>query len=261
MAIKIYSYNNGEGSRLLAAALGVKRLKHQGSRYVPRRGDYIINWGCTAVPFVGATIVNPPAKVASVSNKLTFFSIYNHSVQQNDQAVKPLFNVPPYFFDQDTARQWLWEGEGRRTLVARTIINGHEGRGIVLCDNPLDIPRAPLYTGYVKKKKEYRVHVMSGRVIDEVEKKRRRDYQGDRDARIRNTANGYVFARTDVVVPACVREAAVNAVSFYGLDFGAVDIIWNEYENRAYVLETNTAPGIEGTTVQRYAETFKEWLV
>ena len=40
------------------------------------------------------------------------------------------------------------------------------------------------------------------------------------------------------------------------LDFGAVDLIWNEHENKCYVLEVNSAPGIEGTTLQQYVTAF-----
>ena len=39
-----------------------------------------------------------------------------------------------------------------------------------------------------------------------------------------------------------------------GLKIGAVDIIWNELENKCYVLEINTAPGLEGTTLVKYTE-------
>jgi D-alanine-D-alanine ligase-like ATP-grasp enzyme len=42
------------------------------------------------------------------------------------------------------------------------------------------------------------------------------------------------------------------------LDFGAVDVIWNEKQQRAYVLEVNTAPGLEGQTVDDYARGIKE---
>ena len=40
------------------------------------------------------------------------------------------------------------------------------------------------------------------------------------------------------------------------LQFGAVDIIWNEKENKCYVLEINTAPGLVGTTLTKYTEAF-----
>lgn len=247
MSVKIYSHNYGEGSRLLAEAMGVKILLKEGSRWRPRPRDKVINWGATALPqhFADAEIINHPDAVASVVDKRNFF-IHCDGEQP--------FNVPLYWTSQEEARQWLWEGEGTRTLVARTILRGHEGRGIVLLDNPLDMVKAPLYTQYIKKKAEYRVHVVNDEAIDAVQKKKRRDFQDQRDTRIRNTANGYVFARTGVVVPQCVLDNAIRAVQFFGLHFGAVDVVYNERQDKAYVLEINTAPGIEGTTVQRYKE-------
>ena len=42
------------------------------------------------------------------------------------------------------------------------------------------------------------------------------------------------------------------AIKVLGLDFGAVDIIYNKQEDKWYVLEVNTAPGIYGTTLDKY---------
>jgi glutathione synthase/RimK-type ligase-like ATP-grasp enzyme len=47
------------------------------------------------------------------------------------------------------------------------------------------------------------------------------------------------------------------AVAALGLDFGGVDVIWNERRQMAYVLEVNTACGLEGQTVNDYAEAFR----
>jgi hypothetical protein len=44
------------------------------------------------------------------------------------------------------------------------------------------------------------------------------------------------------------------------LDFGAVDLIWNENQNVVYVLEVNTAPGMEGTTLENYCDAFSNAL-
>src|SRR5690606_23689172 len=112
---------------------------------------------------------------------------------------------------------------------------------------------------YKKKKDEFRVHVAFGRVID-VQRKalRQTDHEGNPidttkiDFRIRNLAHGFIFKRHDISVPSCVTEEAVKAVEALGLDFGAADVIYNAAEGKAYVLEVNTAPGLEGTTVESY---------
>jgi D-alanine-D-alanine ligase-like ATP-grasp enzyme len=44
------------------------------------------------------------------------------------------------------------------------------------------------------------------------------------------------------------------------LDFGAVDVIWNEKEDKYYVLEVNTACGLEGTTLDKYVEQFRRYV-
>jgi D-alanine-D-alanine ligase-like ATP-grasp enzyme len=51
---------------------------------------------------------------------------------------------------------------------------------------------------------------------------------------------------------------ACDAIINLGLDFGAVDIIYNEKNNRWVVLEVNTAPGLSGETLNRYVEMIKE---
>ena len=80
------------------------------------------------------------------------------------------------------------------------------------------------------------------------------------DGYVRNLANGWVFCRDNVVEPDGLRDAAVSACAALGLDFGAVDIIWNERENKCYVLEVNTAPGLQGTTLENYANAIAAWI-
>jgi len=254
MSVKIYSHNNGVSSRLLAEALGIKRLRHKNSRWRPKAGDCIINWGARRIPF-NCRIINDPNSVERVSNKSIFFQMHK---QYPDT-----FNAPLSWTDKQAALGWLNANPGK-TLVARTLTNSCEGKGIVMVDGfvdgvVLDIVNAPLYTEYVKKRAEYRVHVVNGEAIDVVQKKKKAGHNGG-DNRIRNTNNGYVFCRNNIIIPQTVIDNAINAVKFYGLDFGAVDVIYNEHHSKAYVLEINTAPGIEGTTVQKYKEAFNKWL-
>ena len=77
---------------------------------------------------------------------------------------------------------------------------------------------------------------------------------------IRNHANGWVFARVDITPPAKLIEAAIEAVKLLKLDFGAVDVGYRERDDKVFVFEVNTAPGIEGTTVDKYANAFNSYL-
>lgn len=141
-----------------------------------------------------------------------------------------------------------------KTIFARTLVNSTNGRGIVEFDVDDPVPQAPLYTAYIPKKAEYRVHVFNGEVVDVQQKKKRRGFEGERDTRVRNVANGYVYVRDGVVPPTGLTQSAVDAVEACGYAYGAVDIIYNEKRGQWYVLEVNSRPGLMGTTLDNYAE-------
>ncbi len=144
-----------------------------------------------------------------------------------------------------------------KTVFARTLINSTGGRGIVEFEpaSGAPAPIAPLYTEYIPKKAEYRVHVFNGEVIDVQQKKKRRAFDNDtRDTRVRNLANGYVYTRESIVAPVDMDTLAINAVNAVGYSYGAVDIIYNEKRNQCFVLEVNSRPGLMGTTLDKYTE-------
>lgn len=144
---------------------------------------------------------------------------------------------------------------GGKTVFARTLVNSTGGKGIVEFEVGGNVPAAPLYTEYIPKKAEYRVHVFHGEVIDVQQKKKKRDFDADaRDVRVRNLANGYVYTRDGIVPPAGIGELAINAVNAVGYQYGAVDIIYNEKRNQCFVLEVNSRPGLMGTTLDKYAD-------
>jgi len=141
-----------------------------------------------------------------------------------------------------------------RSVVVRQLIDASEGRGITICNREELNVQAPLYTQYIPKKREYRVHVWANRAIDVQEKRRRRGQDGNKEFQVRNTANGYVFCRDSVNPPEDCIPTAEAAVRALGRTYGAVDIIWNEKQNKCFVLEVNSRPGMQGTTVKKYAD-------
>lgn len=146
---------------------------------------------------------------------------------------------------------------GSKTVFARTLINSTNGRGIVEFNaDSADIPDAPLYTAYIPKKKEFRVHVFNGEVISYAEKRKKTSFEGARNTRVRNSSNGYVYCRNDVLLDEECSSLAIAAVASLGYSYGAVDIIYNEKQNLYYVLEVNSRPGLEGQTLQHYAQAF-----
>jgi D-alanine-D-alanine ligase-like ATP-grasp enzyme len=90
-----------------------------------------------------------------------------------------------------------------------------------------------------------------------VQQKRRRLDVENPNWQVRNHANGFIYARENVNPPQCVIDAAKIVFNkCTELDFGAVDVIYNAKQDRAYVLEINSAPGLEGQTLQDYADYF-----
>jgi len=68
------------------------------------------------------------------------------------------------------------------------------------------------------------------------------------------TTGGWVYARSDVAIPDMLCTIAMEAVLLLGLDFGAVDIGHKVNENKFFVFEVNTAPGLEGSTLDKYSK-------
>jgi glutathione synthase/RimK-type ligase-like ATP-grasp enzyme len=242
----IYAGRASDGARNLATALNSRRALETGPAYT----GHLINWGNTALPnrFRNATVINDPEDVAVVSNKLTFFRQF--------AGEGPRAQLVPWWTTnrEIAARRMNEEGTA---MVCRRVLNGSGGAGIVIAHNTRELVDAPLYVDYVKKKDEYRIHIMNGHVID-MQRKAKREGVDNPNWEVRNLEGGFIYARHNLDVPVAVTQAAERCMEALDLDFGAVDVIWNAKSNRAYVLEVNSAPGLEGTTVERYAQAFRE---
>ena len=116
----------------------------------------------------------------------------------------------------------------------------------------------PVYTKYKPKKREFRVHIFKDKVVTIVEKRRKKDWAGDKsDAKIRNLANGYVFCQ-DVQLTDQLRqrieEVSLAASKVCSSDFRGVDVGYNEKHDDVFIIEVNSAPGMEGSTIKDYVE-------
>lgn len=252
MSMYVTPYKQGSRSaKLLAAKLGCLLLRKEGSKFAGSKKKLIVNWGDSNPnkEILNSSVLNPPDLVNTCSNKLKFFEILGHT------EVCPEWTTSPA-----EAEEWLDEGS---QVVCRTLLQAHSGRGIVFLDSPdMEVPAAPLYTKYVPKKSEYRVHVFMGKAFDVQRKARSMDVPDDQvNWKIRNHEGGFIYARYDGLgdVPEKVLTNAELCASMVGLDFGAVDVIYNERRDAAYVLEINTAPGLEGSTAFSYAEKLSEF--
>jgi glutathione synthase/RimK-type ligase-like ATP-grasp enzyme len=254
--IVFFPYNMGSASpiamqeKLLTDGFSCVRARRDGN-FRPRANDLIINWGNGGQPiswrFPDAGL-NSPAQVNVAGNKLLSFEKF----KQFD------IDTPEWTHSRDTARAWLADGH---TIIERHVLRGHSGEGIKVIrpDDPMSND-VPLFVKYKKKKNEYRVHVFNGTVLFTQEKRRERDRERSADeSLIRSHANGWVFCRENIESDGRRDALAIKAIEALGLDFGAVDIIYNQKEDKYYVLEVNTAPGLEGQSVIDYTDAFVKY--
>ncbi len=235
MKLRIIPYKRGsKGARLLAERLS-SLLGYKVFRGKPKTNRRNISWG-SILWKPNTEWVNDPAKVRIARNKIETFRVL--------EGVCP---IPPWTEDKEVAAEWISAG---KKVLARSP-TGQAGSGICVCDDLTSLPDAPLYTLYIKKRKEFRVHVFNGQVIAVYEKRRKVGQHADPIVRSHN--RGWVFCKQDLSEPDGLRDLAITAVGTLGLDFGGVDIIWNEHQNQCYVLEVNTAPGFSPTTGDAYA--------
>jgi len=264
--VRIYPYAMGSKSaKLLAEQLNAKRVLPDG-QYVPKENDLIINWGTSLIPKWQAgesKVLNSVNAVNVSASKKASYRIF----EQNE--------IPTVSWTESyqVAISWLREGH---IVLARTMDRSHSGRGISVL-NPngegmldstigdvhrIAMTRGCFFAKYQTHVGEFRLHVVGNKVIDFVKKKkmseekRVADVINEYNQYVRNHRFGWVFAREDVVLPDGMAELAIRAISALKLDFGAVDVIYSK-KYGMFVLEVNTAPGLEGTTLEKYTAAFK----
>lgn len=259
MAIILYPYKLASGGvKALQSSLRTKQQRvfrvtgdggYRSERY-PR--NLVINWGNSQPPNTwnwqqgNVKFLNNPRAVATASDKLLTFNV----LQDAD------IPIPAFVVARAGAELCIEAGE---TILCRTKLRGHSGDGIVIAKTVAELVRAPLYVVYKKKKNEFRVHVFNNEVVD-VQEKRRDSEITDRteeQALIRSHHHGWVFCREiefEETKMTRLKDLAKLVINTLNLDFGAVDIIYNEREDKFYVLEVNTAVGLSGTTLDIYTD-------
>lgn len=218
----------------------------------------IINWGVSKAP-EDLPYINHPKAIALACNKVKCFRTLE------DKGVPTV----PYSLNKNDVISWfddqaLFDFHDVK-VFCRTLVSSSQGKGIVIAKSKDELVDAPLYTLWIHDCSEYRVHAALGRVL--IQKKKRLS-EASREARgitdinplIKNTDNGWVFSTLFEVSQEgrdILSDIGIQAVSALGLDFGAVDILFNKDTLAIYVLEVNTAPGLSDITLEFYTDTFE----
>jgi len=181
---------------------------------------------------------------------------YGHSVNkihQYEWFKEQGLSALEFTCDPQQAMTWCMEA---KTVFGRRYLNSSCGKGIVIFDKETAgaVGGCPVYTLYKKKKREFRVHVFMDTVVSVVEKRKKTGWTDQRDTKVRNLANGYIFCQEVPNEPQGLRELALAAAKVSPSDFRGVDIGFNERNNELFVIEVNSAPGITGANIQKYVQ-------
>ena len=247
--IKIVPYAaNSKAAKALALELDCKRLRVSGSLFNPIGGELIINMGNKnsyhpAFTADNVVVLNRPEKIINKKE------LYNENNQDT-------FKSAGIFLPESTTKYTVareWKGK----VYGRKLLNSHSGRGILIWDDGSDIDEdCPLYTKCVPSDREYRVHFfrIDGHIELFVQQKKRKKDFVNHNEEIRNFTGGWIYAIKDLDVPECVNQQGIAIGKFLKQEFGAIDILYCEKEDKATVLEVNSCPGL-------FSPTLKAWYV
>jgi hypothetical protein len=227
------------------------------------KAPFVINWGCAGSKFgktellsyfQDAKKINPFEVVDKCASKKKFFELMNGKA-----------SIPEFTTSIEVAKAWVSQGH---TVLGRKE-HGSAGKDIAFFDeDPEGFLVADLWLQYKKKKSEYRLHFIGNEIVmiqQKVLPKNDPDGnpipKGSVDFRVRTHRTGFIFIKQDVNPPSVVIKEATKAwgvLKDAGLSFGAIDVIYNAPLDKAWVLECNTAPGLEATSIDTYAAKLKE---
>lgn len=150
-------------------------------------------------------------------------------------------------------------------LLARKLAH-HGGTDIRYCKGTKSARVAlgkgrAFFTRFVPSDTEFRVWVYRKRHLGTYEKVLAHPEMKHRMVG-RNYKNGYAFTLVqEASIPRDAVSLALQSIAALGLDFGAVDILRGR-DGHSYVLEVNTAPGVEGEgrqVIQSLAKRIAAW--
>jgi hypothetical protein len=215
----------------------------------PPHSSVVFNWGVSHNPeWENVLWYNHPNSVENSANKINMTECF---LEDELPCLEP---INPREVDPSTM------------VVARHLLRSHSGNGIRISKASEVLP-APMYTKLENFRIEGRFFVVFASVVDYVQKKKmgkeKRELNGILEVNpyVKSHKNGWVFARNDIEKPSDkAYNLALKAFNAVGLDYGAVDIAWNDPEDPV-VIEVNSAPGFVNTqTIKLFSNKLREFF-
>lgn len=211
------------------------------------QGELVFRWGCTSDLPPGTKTVNASSSIHTVSNKLEF----RKTLQAHNPPLGPL----TWFKEEDVVLPAIirpsFHHQGRHLYLVNTLVELRNA--ISICQRKAGGWYA---AEVIKKIEEYRVFVVSGRVVCVARK-----YPANAEAIAWNVFQGGRFENVNWKDwPLKAVKISLEAFTLSGLDFGGVDVMVDA-AGRAYVLEINAAPSLTSPYRQEcFAKAF-DWII
>lgn len=230
----LYHRKTAPTGRLLRAVLNIP-----GGKEIRGNPEVVIRWGNQKAS--ARTGFNSSNAMAAASDKLRAFGLFKAAGVR----------IPEFTTDYYAAREGVWMGRKR---------HGFGGRDIQVCaDGHMNDGASPeFWTKFIPNRRELRIHVFNGEVI-RVQGKYLDFPEQNTNPYIKNYAQGYRFRTPRLELRPDRYEQAKKAVEALGLVWGAVDLVIGE-DDKAYVLEVNTAPKLAPLTMRQYSEAIRKYV-
>jgi glutathione synthase/RimK-type ligase-like ATP-grasp enzyme len=291
MAVKIwYSGATDVTGRALAEALHAEGTREKPAHITAN--DIVIGWGTKIdkdILQLGGKILNHPNAIRANRDKLRALTLMK---AEHDLAG----SIASFINTEGVAAELAAGRMKYPLIGRTTHHQGGAGLRLCLNKGHLDAAikdGMKYFQSYINIVTEYRLHVFDGKVIYAVKKvendteagwiaqhnekiadyaqknnvqinEQTKDYilkllykeQQLPDRIVRSNHRGWKFSSVAIDnLSAALKNAAIKAVKAVGLDFAAVDCALDE-SNHPWVIEANSGPGLQGTTLEKYLAAF-----
>ena len=229
-------------------------------KYSPERVRLVINYGTGTTPIWwdrlpdDCVVLNTPDQVSVSVDKIKMMEAFAELCPGRHLE---------FFLSKEEAQASIDAGN---VIVSRTLLTAHSGKGIVLSP-PDELPDARLYTVLKRRRglREYRVFLSDGKLVDVVCKKRKgrarllefltpeeADVWWDSRYRqvVRSWFNGWSFCHNNLPVTDAAVFEEIAETAAHMLTWGCVDVLIDTRTKEWYLVETNSAPGLDAGNTQ-----------
>jgi len=204
--------------------------------------DVVLRWGSTETfnRLTSRIELNSVQAVTNASNKLTMMRNLVAASIPTPEILFDLTNTENLDNYRDEAGGFFVRGSNQEVRYDDTL-----KRGDLYVSKPLP-----------NKRREYRVHVFNGEVIAIYEK-----IANEENTKLFKSHNCHFELKNkdNCKLSLANQQVCIDAVNSLGLLFGGVDVLRDKDQN-IFISEVNSAPGLNGTNIDRYVNKITEYL-